>query len=230
MDNLAIVTARSGSKGLKDKNIKLLNDHPLIAYSIWAAQRSGMFKEIFVSTDSEQYAAIARQYGANVPFLRSDELSGDHASSWDAVSEAIEQYKKMGRQFDTVTLLQPTSPLRQPEDIIRGYQLFRSKDANYVVGVCKMEHSPLWSNTLPPDLSMEHFISSDVKNRPRQDLPDYYRINGALYIARTNMMNHVLDMYGKGCYAYIMPQDRSIDIDTELDFELAEFLMVKSKK
>lgn len=230
MSNLAIVTARSGSKGLKDKNIKLLNGHPLIAYSIWAAQKSGMFQEIFVSTDSEQYAAVARQYGASVPFLRTEELSGDHASSWDAVREAIEQYKEIGRQFDTVALLQPTSPLRQAEDIIEGYQLFWSKDANHVVGVCKMDHSPLWSNTLLDDLSMEYFISDEVKNRPRQELPDYYRINGALYIARTDMLDHVSDMYGKGCYAYIMPQERSIDIDTEFDFKMAEFLMENGVK
>lgn len=228
MNNLAIVTARSGSKGLKDKNIKLLYGHPLMAYSIWAAQKSGMFQEIFVSTDSAQYADVARQYGANVPFLRSDELSGDHASSWDAVREAIEQYKEIGRQFDTVTLLQPTSPLRQAEDIIGGYQLFQSKSANYVVGVCKMDHSPLWSNKLPDDLSMEHFISTEVKDRPRQELPDYYRINGALYIARTDALDHISNMYDKGCYAYIMPQERSIDIDTELDFKMAEFLMTES--
>ena len=230
MNNLAIVTARSGSKGLKDKNIKLLNGSPLIAYSIWAAQKSGMFQEIFVSTDSEQYAAIARQYGANVPFLRSDKLSGDHASSWDAVREAIEQYRGIGRQFDTVTLLQPTSPLRQPEDIIGGYRLFQSKAANYVVGVCKMDHSPLWSNTLPDDLSMENFVSAEVKNRPRQELPDYYRINGALYIAGTDALDHVSDIYGNGCYAYIMPPERSIDIDTEMDFEMAAFLMAQLSK
>ena len=228
MNNLAVITARSGSKGLKDKNIKLLNGYPLIAYTIWAAQKSGMFQEIFVSTDSGQYAEIARQYGANVPFLRSEELSGDHASSWDTVREAVEQYKDIGKQFDTVALLQPTSPLRQAADIIGGYQLFQSKGADYVVSVCKMDHSPLWSNTLPDDLSMEQFIPDEVKHRSRQDLPDYYRINGALYIAGTDALDHISEMYDKGCYAYIMPQERSIDIDTELDFKIAEFLMAES--
>ena len=117
MHNLAVITARSGSKGLKDKNIKLLGDRPLLAYSIEAAKDSGMFEKIFVSTDSELYAETARQYGADVPFLRARSIAGDNASSWDAVREAVQGYEKLGQRFDTVTLLQPTSPLRRAEDI-----------------------------------------------------------------------------------------------------------------
>lgn len=225
MNNLAVITARSGSKGLKDKNIKLLGDHPLLAYSIEAAKESGMFDQIFVSTDSERYAEISRQYGADVPFLRSKEISGDSASSWDAVREALEQYEKRGQRFDTVTLLQPTSPLRSADDIVKGYQLFKEKEADYVIGVCTMEHSPLWCNTLPEDMSMDGFISKEIDSKPRQELPDYYRINGALYIVRVSVLDGVDDMYHQGCYAYVMPPERSIDIDTEFDFRLAELFM-----
>lgn len=225
MKNLAVITARSGSKGLKDKNIKLLGEYPLLAYSIKAAKESGMYDEIFVSTDSEKYAEIAREYGASVPFLRSDKIAGDHASSWDAVREALDKYQELGKVFDTVTLLQPTSPLRSAEDIRNGYQLFEEKNADYVIGVCQTDHSPLWCNTLPEDLSMADFISKEIDSKPRQELPDYYRINGALYIVRVDKLDGVDDMYHPGCYAYVMPQERSVDIDTEFDFKLAELLM-----
>lgn len=227
MNNLAVITARSGSKGLKDKNIKLLKGHPLLAYSIEAAKDSGMFDRIFVSTDSEQYAEISRKYGADVPFLRAEEIAGDHASSWDAVREAVEQYEKLGQRFDTVTLLQPTSPLRSADDIIKGYRLFMEKEADYVIGVCPAEHSPLWCNTLPEDMSMDGFISKEIDSKPRQELPDYYRINGALYIVRVSALSGVDDMYHQGCYAYIMPPERSIDIDTAFDFKIAELFMTQ---
>lgn len=117
MKNIAVITARSGSKALVDKNIKLLAGKPLLAYTIEAAKESGCFDTIMVSTDSEKYAVIARDYGAQVPFLRSEATSSDTAGSWDVVREVICQYKELGEVFDSVCLLQPTSPLRTAEDI-----------------------------------------------------------------------------------------------------------------
>lgn len=229
MNNLAVITARSGSKGLKDKNIKLLGSRPLLVYSIAAARDSGMFAQVFVSTDSEQYAEISREYGADVPFLRSEEIAGDHASSWDAVREALERYERLGQKFDTVTLLQPTSPLRSAADIVNGYRLLCEKEADYVIGVCRTDHSPLWCNTLPDDMSMDGFIGKEVYNKSRQELPVYYRINGALYIARVPALDGVKDIYRQGCYAYVMPPERSIDIDTDFDFKLAELYMAQEE-
>ena len=185
MKNLAIIPARSGSKGLKDKNIKLLNGKPLMAYTIEAAIQSKMFDEVMVSTDSEEYADIAKKYGAKVPFMRSSELSNDTASSWDVVRDVLNKYKEAGKEFDTVALLQPTSPLRTAEDIIDGYKIFNEKNANAIVAVCEVEHSPLWCNTLPDDLSMEKFIRPEILGLPRQSIPKYYRINGAIYIVKT---------------------------------------------
>ena len=112
MTSIAIILARSGSKGLKDKNIKLMNGKPLIAYSIEAAKNSGLFDVVHVSTDSQKYADIAAEYGADEPFLRSEEMSSDTADSWDAVLEVLRRYKELGKEFDMVTLLQPTSPIR----------------------------------------------------------------------------------------------------------------------
>lgn len=222
MKNLAVITARSGSKGLPDKNIKLMNGKPLLSYTIDTAIKSGMFDEVFVSTDSEKYADIAKKYGASVPFLRSQENAGDTSSSWDAVMEALEKYKALGKEFETVALLQPTSPLRRAEDIINGYKLMEQKNAGSIVAVCETEHSPLWCNTLSENLSMKEFIPKDIVNKPRQEIPVYYRINGALYIVKTGFLTDDFDIYDADCYAYIMDKKYSIDIDDELDFKLAE--------
>lgn len=225
MRNLAIIPARSGSKGLKDKNIKLLNGKPLLAYTIEAARESDLFDEIMVSTDSQNYADIAKQLGANVPFLRSEILSNDNASSWDVVKEVIERYKDFGIEFDTVALLQPTSPLRTSNDIVEGYKVMEKKVANFVVGVCEMDHSPLWANTLPDDYSMENFIRSEVVKMPRQSIPTYYRINGALYIVKVDYFMKASDIYADRSFASVMRRENSIDIDEILDFVIAEALL-----
>ena len=225
MKHIAVIPARSGSKGLVDKNIKLMNGKPLLAYSIEAARESEMFDVVHVSTDSEKYAAIAREYGADVPFLRSPQTATDTASSWEVVLEVLDQYAKQGQQFDTVTLLQPTSPLRTPADICAAYGLMQEKAASAVVAVCQPEHSPLWCNTLPADHNMDGFLKSEAL-APRQSIPAYYRINGALYIISTEELytKKGLD-YNGNTYAYIMPRNRSADIDDEMDFMIAEMLM-----
>lgn len=224
MNNLAIIPARSGSKGLPDKNIKCLNGIPLMAYSIRAAIKSNLFSEIIVSTDSTEYAKIAQEFGASVPFLRSKNTSEDTSSSWDMVKEVLNCYKKIGKHFETVCLLQPTSPLRTAYDIAKAYELYNAKSAIAVLSVCEMEHTPLWSNTLPADNSLKGFIKRENGGR-RQDRNTFYRLNGAIYIVNVNELYVDTYFYRDGSYAYIMPADRSIDIDTATDFAYAEFLI-----
>lgn len=225
MRNIAIIPARSGSKGLKNKNIKLLNGKPLIAYSIEAAYKCKMFDTVMLSTDSEEYAEIGRKCGADVPFLRSKEMSSDTAGSWDTVKEVLYNYEKQGKKFDTVALLQPTSPLRTPQDIMRGYELMDQKNADSITAVCEMDHSPLWSNTLAEDLSMKNFEKDEYKNLGRQQLPTYYRINGALYLRKIQYGENSICLLEKNEYALIMEREKSIDIDTELDFRMAEIIL-----
>lgn len=225
--NIAIITARSGSKGLPDKNIKPLMGIPLMAYSILAAQKSNCFQKIFVSTDSEKYAEIAEQFGADASFLRSPETSSDTAGSWDVIREVIKEFEKRGKTFERIMLLQPTSPLRTASDIRMSFQLMEEKDANSIVSVTATDHSPLWCNTLPDDLSMEFFRNEQYCDCPRQFLPKYYRVNGAIYLVTRDEL-YVERMLRKKSYAYIMPQERSIDIDTEFDFALAELIMSKT--
>ncbi len=224
MKNLAIIPARSGSKGLKDKNIKKLNNKPLIYYSIVAALEAGIFDEVMVSTDSEKYADIAKECGAAVPFLRSYDNADDRAGSWDVVKEVLDCYEKRGMLFDTVCLLQPTSPLRKSSDIAEAYKLFEKKASVAVVSVCETDHSPLLANVLPNDKSLEGFIRQTKGDR-RQDLGVFYRLNGAIYIVYVKELRTSIDLYKRGSFAYVMPRERSVDIDSELDFEYAEFLM-----
>lgn len=224
MKNIAIITARSGSKGLPDKNIKLLNGIPLFAYSIKAAIESNLFEEVMVSTDSEKYAELARAYGAQVPFLRSIDNSKDEASSWDTVREVLIKYQEVGKFFNSFCLLQPTSPLRTANDIKKAYELFLTKKAKAVVSVCEMEHSPLWSNVLDETGSLDGFLRY-TENLPRQQLRQYYRINGAIYIADIKKFLENDSLYTDNCYAYVMDRKKSVDIDTLEDFKYAEWLM-----
>ena len=221
MKNIAIITARSGSKGLHNKNIKVLGNKPLLAYSIESALSSKMFEEVMVSTDSEEYAEISRKWGASVPFLRSEQNSIDTASSWDTVSEVLSIYSKNGKEFDTFCLLQPTSPFRTGEDIRKAYDLYLKKRASAIVSVCEVEHSLQWCNKLDNTYSLDGFVDR-VDIQQRQKLETYYRINGAMYIIRTKSVTDIFDLYDERCYAYIMSQKKSVDIDTELDFGIAE--------
>jgi CMP-N,N'-diacetyllegionaminic acid synthase len=223
--NLAIVPARSGSKGLKDKNTRLLCGKPLLAYSIEAALESMMFEEVMVSTDSIIYADIAVSYGAKVPFLRSLDESSDTASSWNVVKEVLSNYKNMGKVFNTVTLLQPTSPLRTAQDIKNSFKVMQKNNARAVVSVCEVDHSPLWCSVLPENDSMDHFFPKDVIFNNRQELDKYYRINGAVYLVKTDYFLNTKTIYDNGCYAYRMDRKRSIDIDELYDFKLAECIL-----
>ena len=230
MKNIAIIIARSGSKGLKDKNIRLLNGKPLLAYTIEAALDSECFDEVMVSTDSKKYQKIAREYGASVPFLRSPANSQDKTSPWDAVKEVIEKYELMGIHFDTLTLLQPTSPLRTSKDIQNCFKLFKQKKANAVVSMCEIECSIHLINKLPKSLSMKNFIPEENYNKRRQDTETYYRFNGAIYLTKVKTFKKNMNIYRDKCYAYIMDRDRSYDVDSELDFKIVESIMNMKNK
>ena len=224
MKNLAIIPARSGSKGLPDKNIKLLNGKPLLYYSIEAAIQSGCFDTVMVSTDSTHYAEIAKDLGAEVPFLRSSETSSDRASSWDMVLEVLNGYEKLGKIFDTFCLLQPTSPMREANDIFEAYEVMKNKKAFAVVSMTELEHPLSWCGMLGENNSLDGFLK-ESGNIQRQAQNKYYRPNGAIYIASIPEFWKRQFLFREGSFAYIMPKERSVDIDTEFDFRFAEFAM-----
>lgn len=232
MKNIAIIPARSGSKGLQDKNIRIMNGKPLIAYTIEAAIKSECFDEIMVSTDSEEYAEISKEYGASVPFLRNEINSGDKASSWEVVREVLNKYKDLGCIFDVVALLQPTSPLRTEYDIREGYNILINKDANSVVSICEVEHSPLWMNTIPKDMAFNQFLDKNIMGLSRQSLETYYRVNGAIYIMKSEWIlnNKDIDLYDYNSFSFIMDKKNSVDIDDFYDFKIAEMFIKEKDK
>lgn len=221
--NLAVIPARSGSKGLKDKNIIDLDGRPLMSYTIDAAIKSACFDEIMVSTDSEHYARIAEACGAAVPFLRSEELSGDSAGSWDVVREVLRHYPEVGKSFDYVALLQPTSPLRTAEDIAGAFKMLERAEVHNVVSVSEVGHPVQWCFKMRDGESMKEFAESPYSYMRRQDLEKYYLENGAIYLVDAKkLMDADYNFYADSCYGYIMPREKSIDIDTEIDLMVAE--------
>lgn len=222
---LAVIPARGGSKGVPNKNIKELAGKPLIAYTIEAAIQSGIFEKILVSTDSEHIAEVAEEYGAEVPFLRPAEISGDLVSSDAVVLHALHYLEDHKMYFEEVCKLQPTSPFRSAEDLQRAYRLFHEGERDYLVSVCLCEHSPLWSGTLDENNSMDSFLREEVIRSCRQELPAFYRLNGAIYMAKTEKYSKNGSFFGKNGMAFIMSQKSSVDIDSQLDFAYAEFLM-----
>lgn len=230
LKSIAIIPARSGSKGLPDKNIRPLNGIPLIAYTIKAALDSGMFDTVMVSTDSEKYAEIARKYGAEVPFLRSAATSGDKSSSWDAVKEVLAQYEsQLGKTYDVVALLQVTSPLRTGAQIAEAFEKMEQMDANSVYSIRETEYPVFWAQYVSEDFCMnksERVVPVDPrKYMRRQKASTSYRANGAIYLYKTEALRTEAYMYETKCYGYVMDKIASVDVDDLEDFAIAEALV-----
>lgn len=227
---IGVIPARGGSKGLPGKNIRPLDGRPLIAWTIEQAGSCGFFDRVIVSTDDEQIAAVARSAGAEVPFIRPPELATDEAKTIDVILHALDWLKAQSDVPDIVALLQATSPLRTAGDIAAALDTLFAAGARSVISVCKSEHHPFWSNVLPENGSLDGFLRPELLDRNRQDLPVCYRLNGAIYVAYYDVLREQKGFFGTGSVAYVMPVDRSVDIDTELDFDFTEFLLQRRRK
>ena len=220
---LAIIPARGGSKRLPRKNILDLCGKPLISWSIEAALKSKYISKVVVSSDDEEILNISSNFGADI-IKRSYELANDTATTFDTVKHTIDNFEN----YDYIVLLQPTSPLRNENQIDEAIELLEEKQADAIVSVCEMDHSPLWSNTLPKDGNMNNFLRDEVLNKRSQDLEKYYRVNGAVYICKTDKLLENKSFFLKdNIFAYIMDRKSSIDIDEEIDFEIAKVLINK---
>jgi len=194
--------ARGGSKGIPNKNLKLLRGKPLIYYTIKAVQDSGVFDRFILSTDSQEISVVAKRYGVEVPFLRPEELAKDDSPALDAIEHALKWI------------------VRTAKDICSGIKVLFEKNADMVISVCQTSHPPYWSNVLPDDHSLKGFIKPEHL-RNRQEVPVTYRLNGAIYVAKWDVFYEKRNWYEQNTYAYIMPVERSVDID----FKLAELLL-----
>ena len=226
---IAIIPARGGSKRLPGKNLLEIAGKPLIAWTIEAALKSGVFDRVIVSTDSEEIAQKAIESGAEVPFLRPAELSGDQSSTVEVLNHTLKELESPQKPYTHLACLQPTSPLRKADDIIQAVNLLEEKEADAIISVCKNEHSPLWSNTLPEDRNMKGFLADNIQKTPSQELPEYYRLNGALYLCNIQRFIDEQTLYlSSNIYAQVMSRKNSIDIDDEVDFDLAQIYLSRS--
>jgi N-acylneuraminate cytidylyltransferase/CMP-N,N'-diacetyllegionaminic acid synthase len=222
---LCLIPARGGSRGLSGKNVKPICGRPLIAWTVDAALASEYVDDVVVSTDDDQITQAALDAGARVPFRRSTELASDTAKMADVVVDALDRLAADGRVFGLVVLLQPTSPLRTATDVDSALRRMTETGADSVVSVCLAEHSPLLAGTLPADGSLANFLPPVASTANRQELPIHYRLNGAVYVAKVREFRETKSFLGPRAFAYIMPPDRSVDIDSALDFKMAESLL-----
>ena len=218
---LGIIPARGGSKRLPRKNMLDLCGKPLIAWSIEAGLNSKYIDKVVVSSDDDEILNISSNFGAET-IKRPVELASDTATTFDAIKHTIENVEK----YDYIVLLQPTSPLRNAKHIDEAIELLEIKNADAVVSVCEMDHSPLWSNTLPNDGNMRGFLREEILNKRSQDLEKYYRLNGAIYICKTEKLLEEKGFFLKdNIFAYVMDRESSVDIDEEIDFKIAEVIL-----
>lgn len=228
---LAIIPARSGSKGLPNKNIKELCGLPLIAWSIKAGLESKYIDKVVVSTDSHEYAEIAKSYGAEVPFLRPKELSLDTSTTFESIKHTIDFYKnKLRQEFDYIVLLEPTSPLRETHDVDNAIKtLFSNQEAVSIVGVCKSEsQNPAFLVKLQQHSQLiEGYINKNFAPIRRQDIEEYYFFEGTLYISKTDSLIQNQNFYHKNTMGYVVPKWKSLEVDDEDDFLMIETMMKK---
>ena len=230
MKILFMMALRSGSKGVKDKNIRPIGGIPLFAHAAKAVLGSQAYRAggtLLVNTDSQNYAKIANEYGAITPFIRPENMARDNSPIREALAHTFDFFDKRAETFDLFALIQATSPFTTSADLDCSVSVLRNEPrVKSVISVTEADVPPVWCNTLDETLSMKDFLSKEIRQKNRQELPQYYRVTGAVRIARwADFRASNYDWYFDDSKAVIIDRARSIDIDSEEDFAYAEFLM-----
>ena len=224
---LCTICARGGSKGVKNKNIKPINNKPLIAYTIEQAKESGLFEHIVISSDSQDILNIAKEYGAEVFFQREEELSNDRAGKLDVIRDAFmrsEAYYK--ERFSYLIDLDATAPLRDTQDIVNAFKQFLEDDNDNLITAMPSRRSPYF-NLVEVDKNNRVTLSKKLEEsvKRRQDAPKSYDMNASIYIWKRDVILNSNTLFLEKTGLYVMPEERSIDIDNELDYKFVAFLM-----
>mgnify|MGYP001283958559 CR=1 FL=1 len=219
---LGIIPARGGSKGAPGKNIRMVAGKPLIAWTIEAAQKSKYIDRLILSSDDADIIKVAKEWGLEVPFVRPPELAQDETPGVAPVLHSVNELPG----YDYVVLLQPTSPLRNTEDIDKCLEMCLEAGAHSCVSVTEPEHSPylmytIEEGTLHPLLKNQSYVR-------RQDMPKVYTLNGAVYVAETEWLLRGKVLVAEDTFAYLMPLERSVDVDEEIDLLLCDALLSSS--
>jgi len=224
---LCTICARGGSKGVKNKNIKELNGKPLISYTIEQAKASGLFEHIVISTDSDDISNVAKKYGAEVFFKRSSEMASDSAGKLDVIKDAFKRSEEYyNRTFDYLIDLDATAPLRSVDDIINSFKQFIENNNDNLITAMPSRRSPYF-NLVEQDKDGKVYLSKKLDSAVvrRQDAPKSYDMNASIYIWKRDVILNKNSLFLEKTGLYVMPEERSIDIDNELDFKFVEFLM-----
>ena len=226
MSILCTICARGGSKGVPGKNIKLLNGKPLIAYTIECAKKWGKADKIIVSTDDDKIAEIAREYGAETPFIRPKELANDNSGKLGAIKHAVQFLRDKGERYDIIIDLDVTAPLRKIEHVQGALDLFLNNNVNNVYSVCEAHRNPYFNMVeLNNNNRVELSKSLGKSVLSRQVAPKVYDMNASIYVYDVNFLMNTDICHSDNTMAYIMPKEYSMDIDCELDFRYIEFLL-----
>lgn len=226
MDVIALIVARGGSKGIPRKNLRFVAGRPLIAWSIESALRSPTLSRVLVSTEDEEIAGVAREWGAEVPFMRPSELAGDTTPAIDVALHALHWLAdREDRRPAYLMLLQPTSPLRTPEDIGEACRIADTSAAPAVVSVVRAPSHPFLCKRVTEKGLLEDFSSVPQVDLRRQVLPAAYALNGAIYLSRNRSLREYGTFLPAGTAAYVMPAERSLDVDTPWDLQVADLAL-----
>ncbi len=225
---LAVIPARGGSKGVPRKNIRMVGGKPLIAYTIDAALAvKNRLHRLIVSTDDAEIAAMAQDYGAEVPFMRPVDLGGDKVPMVPVLKHAIQTIEELdGIKLEWVLLLQPTCPFRAPEDILAALELAAAGGCDSVISVVRvLAHHPILMKKIENDRLLP-FMIEEIEGTRRQDYnPPAYMRNGSIYLTRRDNLMNNNSIWGKVIRPYIMPEERSVNVDSEMDMKLVEFML-----
>lgn len=224
-ERLIVIPARGGSKRLPRKNVLPLAGKPLICWTIEAALETGLSARIMVTSDDEEILSIARRYNDKgiIAHKRPAELATDHATTAEAIQEALDADKKAGHSAKTLILLQPTSPLRSAEDIRSAVQKYENSGSDdTVVSVCEVDHPAAWIGTVGES---GYLNGLDLTGKRSQDYQKEYRLNGAVYVTSVKTLRETGHLFTKNLNAYVMPRERSMDIDEAVDFRICEHLI-----
>lgn len=225
---LAVIPARGGSKRLPRKNIVPLFGKPLVQWAIEQAEQSGLFDRIVVSTEDPEIADVARRLGPYVPFLRSDNLADDTTDVGSVILNVVRELEARGEIYDTVGILLATSPLRIAADIIEAYKMFDACQEPNLMSVTPFEHCPFWVQVLNANGRLEPYFP-ELYETKRQHLPEAYRPNGAIHIIDIAWLKTAPSYTAQPMIGYVMPRERSIDIDNMQDLIEAEFLISRTR-
>jgi CMP-N,N'-diacetyllegionaminic acid synthase len=226
LEVVGIIPARGGSKGIPHKNIALVAGKPLIAWTIDAARTSAHVNRLVVSTEDKEIARVAKENGAEVPFMRPHTLAEDNTPGTAPILHAIKWLEQNeGYTPDLIMCLQPTSPLRSAGDIDAAIELAQQKQADAVVSVMPVDHHPAWMRCVDAEGRLTDFTEQDLSIASRQDLPPVYALNGAIYLGRRTVLLEKEGWYTDKTFAYVMPADRSLDVDTPWHLRLAHLIL-----